>query len=401
MQYLSELKHGVSTLRSEGRGTILIAIAAGWFLSLGVRLVYPVLLPYLQTAYGLDLTTAGLLLTVLWLAYAIGQLPGGLLADRIGEGTILVVSTLLSVGTLAVVATADSALVLFGATALFGLGTALYGVVRLTSLSEIYPDHDGAAIGVTMAAGEVGNAVLPLIAGGIAATVAWQYGFGFTVPLFALVAVGLWIVVPARTSGATSAVDTLSLDTVRYVLSVVGQPAIIVVTVIQVLTYCVWQSFTGFYPTYLIEVKGLAPTVATGVFSLFFGLGIVVQPLIGSAYDRVGIRRSLPAVMGVVTVALAIVPLLEGFWPLVAGTVLLSTILGYGTITLPYLTDAMPRDIKNTGLGMLRTIYMTIGAGSPTLFGALADRGFFNEGFLVLAAIAAVTVVLSLWIPEE
>lgn len=401
MRYLSNLKHGLNTLQSEGRGTILLAIAAGWCLSLGVRLIYPVLLPYLQTAYGLDLTTAGFLLTVLWLAYAIGQLPGGLLADRIGEGTILVISTLLSVGTLVVVATANSALILFVATALFGLGTALYGVVRLTSLSEIYPEHDGAAIGVTMAAGEVGNAVLPLIAGGIAATVAWQYSFGFTVPLFALVAVGLWIVVPARTSGATSAVDTLSLDTARYVFSAVGQPAIIVVTVIQVLTYCVWQAFTGFYPTYLIEIKGLAPPVATGVFSLFFGLGIIVQPLIGSAYDRVGIRRSLPAVMGVVTVALAIVPLLEGVWSIVGGTILLSTILGYGTITLPYLTNAMPRDIKNTGLGTLRTIYMTIGAGSPALFGALADQGFFNEGFLVLAAIAGVTVLLSLWIPED
>lgn len=400
MQYLSDLKHSAQALRSEGRGTILFAIAAGWFLSIGVRLIYPVLLPYLQAAYGLTLTTAGFLLTVLWLAYALGQLPGGLLADRFGEGTILVVSTLLSVGTLIVVITANSALVLFIATALFGAGTALYGVVRLTSLSELYPKHDGAAIGVTMAAGEVGNAVLPLIAGGIAAIGAWQYGFGFTVPLFALVAGGLWMVVPARTSGATSAVDTLSVDAIRHVLVAVGQPTVMFVVFIQILTYCIWQAFTGFYPTYLIEVKGLAPPVATGVFSLFFALGIVVQPLIGGSYDRIGIRRALPAVMGVVTVALALVPFLEGFWPIVAGTVLLSMILGYGTITLPYLTSAMPKDIKNTGLGTVRMVYMTIGAVSPTLFGALAGRGLFDEGFLVLSVIAGVTVLLSLRIPE-
>lgn len=38
------------------------------------------MLPYLRAAYGLALT-AGLLLGVLWIAYALGQLPGAL-ADR-------------------------------------------------------------------------------------------------------------------------------------------------------------------------------------------------------------------------------------------------------------------------------------------------------------------------------
>jgi len=83
-------RNRLSTVRSfltDGRGDILVAVAAGWFLSIGVRLAYPVLLPYLRESYGLDLTTAGLLLTALWLCYALGQLPGGLLADRFGGET--------------------------------------------------------------------------------------------------------------------------------------------------------------------------------------------------------------------------------------------------------------------------------------------------------------------------
>jgi hypothetical protein len=62
----------------------LLAVAAGWFLSLGVRMVYPALLPYLRTAYGLDLGTTGLLLTVLWSAHALGQLLGSLPTDEFG-----------------------------------------------------------------------------------------------------------------------------------------------------------------------------------------------------------------------------------------------------------------------------------------------------------------------------
>ena len=388
------------SILGERRGKILLAVAAGWFLSIGVRLSYPVLLPHLQEGLGLDLTTAGFLLTVLWLAYALGQLPGGVLADRFGEGNVLVASTVVSAATLGLVAVAGSAPVVFLATACFGFGTALYGVARFTILSDVFPENDGTAIGITMAAGEVGNAVLPLVAGGIAAALAWQFGFGLAVPVFAATALLLWLVVPARTSGAGSAVDSVSLETVRYVGRGLRQRAIVVVATIQILTYCVWQAFTGFYPTYLIEVKELSPTVATGLFSAFFALGIVVQPLTGNLYDRFGARRSLPTVLGIIVVALALLPFLEGFWPLVAGTVLLSSILGYATITLPYMTARLPGDMQGTGLGFLRTVYMTIGAASPVLFGAFADRGFFDEGYFVLAGFALAAMVLVRWLPE-
>jgi len=129
-------------------------------------------------------------------------------------------------------------------------------------------------------------------------------------------------------------------------------------------------------------------------------MGILVQPLTGQLYDRFGIRKSLPPVLGVVVVSLVALPVLEGFWPIVVGTVFLSSILGYGTITLPYMTSAFPADMKGTGLGFLRTVYMTIGAVSPVLFGALADRGFFDEAYLILAGFVAVAVVLTQWLPE-
>ncbi|SIR96276.1 Sugar phosphate permease [Natronorubrum daqingense] len=391
----------VRNVLADGRGQILFAVALGWCLSIGVRLAYPVLLPYLQSGLGLDLTTAGFLLTVLWLAYALGQLPGGILSDRLGEGNVLVLSTAISAVMLGVVAVAGSAPWVFFATACFGFGTALYGVARFTILSAVFPNNDGTAIGITMAAGEVGNAVLPLVAGGIAATLAWQYGFGLAVPVFALVAVLLWFVVPARTSSATSAVDSLSLEAARYVVAELRRPAIIVVTVIQILTYCIWQGFTGLYPTYLIEMKGFSEAMATGLFSAFFALGIVVQPLTGRLYDSFGIRRSLPVVLSVITVSLVALPFLEGFWPVVVGTIFLSSILGYGTITLPYMTAAFPADMKGTGLGLLRTFYMTIGAASPALFGILADNGYFDEGYIVLAGFAVVAIALIPLLPNE
>ena len=77
---------------TDGHGKILLAIASRWGLSLGVQLACPVMLPHLRSVYGLTLASTGALLSVLWVAYALGQLPGRMLADRYGEGAVMVVS---------------------------------------------------------------------------------------------------------------------------------------------------------------------------------------------------------------------------------------------------------------------------------------------------------------------
>lgn len=386
-----------------GRGPILVAVAGGWFLSLGVRMIYPAVLPQLRAAYELDLTTAGLLISALWVAYALGQLPGGLLDDRFGGGRALAASSGVSALALVAVVGAGSVGVLFGATLLFGFATALYGVARFTILSSTYPNRGGTAIGLTMAAGDLGNAVLPPLAGLLAVGVAWQLGFGFAIPLFALATVAIFVVVPGD-GGRSATGDSGGADsagTLRRIGAALWNRPVVLVVAVQTMGYCVWQAFTGFYPTYLVEVKGLAPTTATVLFGGFFALGILVKPVAGSAYDARGLRRSLPVVLVAITVSLVLIPLVEGLVALAAVTALASSVLGYGTITLTYLTDSFPDEVRGTGLGLLRTGYMLIGAGSPTVVGVLADAGYFDEAFFLLAGIAAVAGILALLVPER
>ncbi|SNR55572.1 Nitrate/nitrite transporter NarK [Halorubrum vacuolatum] len=396
---LSILTREAKGLWSHGRGPILVAIAGGWFLSIGVRMIYPILLPHLRTAYGLDLTTAGLLLTVLFVAYGLGQFPGGLLADRFGEKAILIVSSTISVATLALIVTAGSTAVLFAVTALFGVGVALYAVARYTILADLYPERVGAANGVVSGAADLGQSILPPIAGFLAAVLAWQFGFAFAIPLFALAAVALWLAVPSHRSESTRSADRPSFESARAVLSGLRIPAVVYGTGLLLLGVTVWQAFTGFYPTYLIDEKGLSATLAGVLFGLFFALGVVVQPLSGAAYDRIGVGRTLVFVMGVAAVGLVILTQLESFWPLAAVTVLLSTLLGFATVTQTHLILALPDDIQGTGFGILRTISFTVGASSPVLVGAAADRGFFDEAFLALAALAGLTVLLGFVTP--
>lgn len=388
VSYVAATRRAIGDLRSDGRGPILLAVAFGWFLSISVRMIYPAVLPQVRDAYGLSLATAGLLLTVLWTAYAAGQLPGGVLADWIGERLLLVASSVLAATMLSLVVVADSAIVLFAATALFGGATALYGTSRFTILQKVYPDQLGTATGVTMAAGDVGNAVMPPVAGTIATAIAWQYGFGFAVPLFLVAAVGLWTTLPRQERTASSPGEALSLEDVTGTLS---QPFVLRGTLLLVLWGVILQAFIGFYPTYLIDVKDLSSPVATALFGFFFALGILLKPIAGRAYDSIGVRPPLLAIMAAAAAGLAAVPFARGLLPFVLITVLAGSLLGFETIVISDLTRRLPDRSRGTNLGALRTVYIALGALSPVVFGSVADRGYFGEAFLGLAVLAGLT----------
>ena len=387
-------------LWGDGRGRILLVVALGWGLTIGGRTIYPALLPQLRIAYGLDLTVAGLLLSVLFLSYALGQLPGGVLADRIGERRTLTLSASVSAVGLLVIVLTQSTIALFAATTLFGFAVGFYAIARFTAIARTYPEGYGTAIGLSNAAPEVGQAVVPPVAGLVAVVAGWRVGFGVVIPVFVAVAVSLWLVVPPASPDRTSAADSLTTDTLRYVAAAICRPPVILGTAAMVIGISVWQAFTGFYPTYLIESKELSSPVANALFGLYFAATALVHPLSGVIYDRLNVRYTYVPV-AVAAVVLATLPVIEGVWALAAASVLLGGLLGFETSTESYLVSALPADIEGTGFGVLRTTIFAVGSVSPILFGAVADRGWFDELFIALGVAVGVTVVVATQLPSS
>ena len=405
MTLVASVKREATALWGDGKGRSLAVIAGVWGVLLGTRMIYPVLLPYFRETFGLSLSAAGLLVTVLWLGSAVGQLPGGILADRYSERSVMAVGAVVVAAAVLVVVAAPTAVALFASTALVGLGQSLYPIARITILADIYADRIGSALGVTMATGDLGQTVLPPIAGAIAAAVAWQAGLGFVVPLLLLGAAALWVLLPRTVesggSHAGAARGSLSGSTARRVLAELRRPNLVFTAFIFFLYVLVWQSFTGLYPTYLVEEKGLSSSTASVLFSLFFAAGIVVKPLAGGAYDRIGFRGSLVLALSAPTIGFALLPVVEGTLGLVAITVLVSTMLGSGAITQSYFSDAFPESVRGTGLGVVRTATATLGAAGPVVFGVIADRGYFDEGYWLLAGLVAVVILLTLRLPNS
>lgn len=161
----------------------------------------------------------------------------------------------------------------------------------------------------------------------------------------------------------------------------------------------IWQSFTRLYPTYSVEEKGLSPSTTSILFSLFFALGVVVKPVAGMGYDRIGMRGALIIVLVPPVAGFLCLPFIDGFWLLIVATALVSSMLGSGAVTQSYLANIFSDELQGSGLGSIRTTASVLGATGPVLFGAIAERGYFDEGYVILGLITAAIIFLTLRIP--
>lgn len=372
-------------------------------MTLGTRYAFPVLFPDLRSAFGFDLSTLGALYTLLWVTYAVGQFPAGLFGDRLGDRRMLVFSAALSAGALSVVGLATGPGPLVVGAFLFGATSALYGPARFTIMTRIYSEYDGTAIGLTQSAGHVGNTVIPAGAGIIAATLSWRIGFLYTIPLFLIAAAGLWIVIPDDADTLEGGRDgsVPSVGSIREIVVATLFPLTLTLTTILAIQMFVIQGATGFYPTYLIQEKGLPPATAATLFGLLFASGAATQPLTGALGDAVGTRRALLLVLGALVASLPLITVATTVPHLVAVTVLLSSAFGISPIVIPRLTAALPAAIRGSGLGLLRTGYFLVASFGSFVVGSFAERGLFDESFFLLGALAVVAFALAALIDRD
>jgi predicted MFS family arabinose efflux permease len=366
-------------LGGDGRGRLLAAVAAGWFLVLGMRFVVPGILPTITADFAVSSSAAGFAVTVLWVTYALMQFPAGTLADRLGERALLAAGLLVAgAGLVSYVATPTFALFVT-ATGVFGLGTGLYGPPRGTILSKTFADNDGAAFGLMLAAGSVGAAVLPAAAAVAVTTVGWRTALGAVAPLFALAAVAVWWALPDASVTATGegtfrealAGAARAVRNRRVALAVAG----------ATLMLFAFQAATAFLTTYLTEVKTFSQGTAGAVLGALF--------LVGAAIGAVSV---LP---------LAALPLADGRLAVAALGALVGVRMSIGPVSNAYIIALLPDDVQGTAWGALRTGFFVVGSFGSTVVGVVADAGYFDAAFYGLAAVTAVGAGVYVFLPER
>jgi len=394
------VRTAVGRLRGGGRGWALLAIAVGWLFILGGRFLVPAVLPQVKATFDLGNADAGVAITVLWATYALMQSPAGLLVDRLGERRLLAGSLLLSAGAVAALGLAPGFGVFVLGSAAFGFVTGLYGPARGTAISRTFPTNDGAALGAALAAGSVGSAVLPFLAGALVGGFGWRLLVGGMLVPYLAAAAFAWWAVPGREGGA-SPEPTPPAELLGDVGRAVRNRAVLVAVAAVTLMLFSFQGLSAFLPTYLVEVKGFEQSTASALFALLFVGGAVAQALAGNLADRIGERAVLTgsAVLG--GAAVAAVPFVGGVLPMAVVVALVGSRLAIAPVSNAYVIAVLPEEVTGTAWGVIRTAFFLLGAGGSTVVGALAEVGLFDEAFLLLAGLTGLAAVLFAFVPSR
>lgn len=390
----------VGELQGNGRGRMLLVIAAGWLFMSGFRIVLPAILPQIKADFAIGNAEAGFALTVLWLLYASLQFPGGVIADRTGERPLLITGAFLAVLSFATFFFAPMFSVFLLACALFGMGAGLFGTPRDMLISRVYPTADNTAYGVVFAAGSLGAASLPIVATAIVSRYDWRVAVIWLLPLVLAVGVGLRLFVPPRDREDGS--SGLSVrETAGRTIAALDDRRVLLAGLVYLLFVFTYQGLLSFLPTYLVEIKGLDQGLSAALFGLLFIVGALANSVAGLLADRYGERVTVLLVIGLGTGSLLMLPFVDAVFALILLVPLLGTRIPVLPLTSAFIVRELPGPVQGTGWGFLRTLFFALGATGSTVIGLFADAGYFDTGFLLLAGLTGLMALCWLLIPRE
>ncbi|WP_458189750.1 MFS transporter [Haladaptatus sp. NG-WS-4] len=382
-------------------GRLLLAVSLGWAMIQTGRLVLSPMLPTVMASLDITDFQAGVALTSLWGLYALGQYPSGRLSDHLSRKTLLVAGlSLLVVGFAALASAPTYSAFLLGA-AVVGTGAGLYPTPARALVSDLFVARRGQAFGLHTASGDSGGAVAAGLAVVVLAVATWRAAF-FPV-MFVLVAVLVMLHRWNREAYTRPRIDAeagrVVLDDLRATAGRFGNRRTAALLVAYSLYAFVWQSVTGFLPTFLQNAKGFSPALASSGFAALFVVGALVKPLSGSLGDRISRPVVAAGSLVVATVALASVVTMSGTLAVAVSVVVFAAgLMAYPPVMQAHLMDVFPDGSMGGDLGATRTVYIGLGSLGTTYVGFVAGRADYATAFTGLLAclIISASIVLGL-----
>jgi MFS transporter, ACS family, glucarate transporter len=395
------------------RHVVLAITVAVYMITYMDRVIISTALPVMRQELGFSLITAGWILSSFRWAYALFQIPGGWLGDRIGprRALTLIVSWWSAFTVLTGLAWSAAAMIV--TQLFFGMGEAGAFPIATRSLSRwMLPSERGHAQGVTHAGSRLGAAFTRPLAVFLIAAYGWRspfFAFGGLGLLWAALWFSYYRDSPEEHRGVNAQERELIHSATGGPRSKIGAPVpwrkILSSPTMWALClmYACYQYglvvYLDWFPTYLKESRGLS-LAQMGVYSslpLFAGVvgdlgGGWLTDLLFRRTKDIRSSRRLVGIAGFVIAAAAIIPATLTANPKLC--VALSC-LAFGGLELTVgVSWAIPLDIAGDFAGSAAALMNMVGniggAITPTLVAYLAMRYGWNVPFMTGSALCLV-----------
>lgn len=328
-------------------------------------------------------------------AYAIMQIPVGILLDRFGARRLLTLASLCCAAGALLFASAEAYWVAAIGRALIGFGSAFAAVSCLQIAASWLPLRLFALMtGVLLTIGMLGA-----FAGeGPLSHLISLFGWRQTMTLFGIVGIAIaaliFSIVRDRSVGENASrervLDTNLLAGMKYVIR---QKRVWIPSLYGGLMFLAIPGFTSLWGVpFLMSTYGIAKTQAAFINSLTFIGFAVGAPFFGWLSDRIG-RRKVP--MYIASIGALVQIMLMLYMPDVSLTVMGVVLTLFGFFTSGFLPvfsvcrEVTPAETNATTMGFVNTLNTLGGAGAAVLIGFLLDsswQGKMVDGIRVYSA---------------
>ena len=364
-----------------------------------MELVYPVLLSRIEEDFGVRSVFSGGIATLFGWAFGSSAIPGGYLTDRLGSRQVMVYAFFGGAVMATLAGLAPNEWFLAAALAGLGLTIGLYHPAGLSAAAQGI-EQRGLALGLHGVAGNVGQALAPAVAVGLAVLIDWRAAFFFVAGLSALL-------------GLIMAVIKLPVHGEDEVLSQPDEPAaarndkkhlfvpLLVVYAGFVLSGMVYRGAITFLPKHLEELVDKDFGAAFVTVALL--MGAVGQLVGGAISQRVRLERLAPVIALLTVPALALTAVSSGAALVVFASVFVFLYFANQPVFTGLIADYSPTGAVGRSYGVSFFAGFGLGSLGGVIAGVFVDQWDTEAAFLAMTAIMAGTVIVSgvLWLMAE
>jgi sugar phosphate permease len=399
------------------RHVVLAMTVAAYMITYMDRVVISAAAPVIQRELGFSLITMGWIFSSFNWSYALFQIPGGWLGDRIGPRRALtLIASWWSIFT-SLTALSWNASSMVAIRFLFGMGEAGAFPTATRSLSRwLLPGERGFAQGVTHAGSRLGGALTPPLVVLLIAHYSWRAAF-FAFGALGLIWAAMWAWyyrdTPEEHPGVNAAerelIHTASGGSRPRAGTAVPWRRILASDTLLYLSmmyfcynYCL-NTYLNWFPTYLKDFRGYSLT-RMGIYASLPLLAGTVGDLAGGWLSDVLVRRSVTvkrarqvvAVAGFLIAATAILPATLTADPKIC--VIFSCVAFFGLELTVGVSWAIPLDIGGDYAGSVSSVMNMCGniggAIAPTALAYLVRGYGWNVPFLVASGLCGIAGAL-------
>jgi MFS family permease len=350
--------------------------------------------------FGLDYTRSGWVISAFTIAYGIGQLPAGLLADRIGRQIMITIgiSGVAVAGLLVGLSQTYIMMIVF--LVLMGvMGGGYHPAAPPLISASVEPKNRGRALGFHVIGGSASYFLAPLIGAAIATTWGWRGSFiSLAVPtiLFSIV-----FYVLMRQLIVAKKAEIRKASTHKEALVMPGRlRRLVAFMTLSTSTGAIIFSSVAFIPLYVVDHLGVKEETAAAFVALIYSAGLWAGPLGGYLSDRFG-RIRVMLVVCFVSAPTTLLLILAPYGLAFGATLLIVGMIIYVRMPVSesYIVGQTSEQNRSTVLGIYYFTVMEGGGVLTPVMGYLIDRlGFYPSFTIAGAGLFASTLICSIWL---